>query len=450
MMTIDEIEAHILASNVRLIRCIYAGLDGIVRGKAFPASKLRDVMESGLGLDPAQLSTTALDQLPADWQYAPAGEIRMQPDPETFKVLSYLTGHAQMLADLGTVDGRPSALCPRGLLKRVVRGLSERGLHLQAAFENEFTLLEERQGLWTPIDRANSLSTAGMDIASDFVILAIEALEKQSVMVQQYSKEAGPGQQEITIHHRGGVLAADQQVLFRETVRGVALGRGYRISFMPKSDPSVPGNRCHIHFSLWDAPGGRNLFYDVSNEYQLSEVGRRFMGGILQHLPALLGLTAPTINSYGRLREGPWGSCYACWAPDTREASVRLSSRFRGRVESTLNLEYRPADPACNPYLALAGIIVAGLDGLDRNLDPGPPMLTNPSHLTADQRLARHLSTYPADLQAAVTALCEDSVLRNGLGEACIADYVIMKRAEIAQIGSMPQGSEEEVYQFKF
>jgi glutamine synthetase len=449
-MKLEDVTRQLAENKVELIRAIYAGPDGITRGKAFRPAFLDEVLAGGIGLTQAQASVTVLDQLPRSSRFQPVGEVRMRPDLESFRVLPYLAGHARMLADLETLEGQPWELCPRSLLKRMVSDLSDRGMVLRATFENEFTMYSEVAGQWQPVDDLNCFSSAAMDIASEFILPMIHALEAQGVVVEKYFPEAGGGQQEIPVQHQEGVKAADQQVIFRETVRGVAIARGFRVSFMPKPDPRAAGNGCHIHFSLWDRETQTNLFYDASGTYQLSDTARQFAAGILAHLPALLALTAPTTNSYKRFVERCWSSCYVCWGPDNREATVRAASSFRGREEASLNLEYKPADPTCNPYLALAGVLCAGLDGLDRRLELGEPTLTDPALLSADERKAAGLTPYPRDLEAAVSALEADEVLRAGLSEIRIADYTTLKRAEIETLRSMGEDAEEKAYKFRF
>jgi glutamine synthetase len=449
-MVEERITKDIEESGIRLIRAVYCGPDGITRGKAFPPRHLEEVLESGIGLTQAQASVTVFDQLPPESRYQPIGEVRICPDIHTYNVLPYSPGEARLLSDLHTRQGRPWELCPRSLLKEFVDRLRERGFVIESSFENEFVLYKDVGGEWRPLHDMNCFSSAAMDASSESVLPMLEALEAQGIAVEKYFPEAGPGQQEIPVRHRRGVAAADQQVVFRETVRGVAAARGLRASFMPKPNPNSAGNGCHIHFSLWDPDGGRNLFFDPSAEHELSEVGRRFAAGLLAHLPALLALTAPTTNSYRRFAERCWSSCYVCWGPDNREASVRVASSFRGREEASLNLEYRPADPTCNPYLALAAIICAGLDGIDRRMDPGEPTVTDPALLPPAERESKGLLRYPADLSSALTALERDDVLRRGLGEGRVRDYLVMKRAEVAAVAAIGDGAEEKAYKFRF
>ncbi|WP_291176341.1 glutamine synthetase family protein [Gimesia sp.] len=444
----ELLEKQLREQKIELVRAIYVGPDGITRGKAFRPGELDAILESGIGLTQAQMSVNVFDHLPPLSKYQPVGEVRIRPDVDTFQVLPYLPGHARMLADVETLQGDPWELCPRSLLKDFLSRLAARGLQIQAAFENEFTLSDQTETGWEPVDQLNCFSSAAMDLASPFILPLIDALEQQGIKVEKYYPEAGPGQQEIPIRHQAGLLAADQQVVFKETVRGVALAHGYRVSFMPKISPAFAGNGCHIHFSLWDE--GRNLFYDPAGEFNLSGTARHFMGGILKHLPALMALTAPTTNSYRRFVERCWSSSYTCWGPDNREASVRAASGYQGQEAATVNLEYRPCDPTCNPYLALSGLICAGLDGIENELDPGDPVLTDPALLSAEERRALNMNAYPTDLESALSALEQNSVLLSGFGENRITDYLTMKRAEISMLDSLGDEGERQAYEFRF
>ncbi len=446
----ESLREQLLEQSVELVRAIYVGPDGIARGKAFRPDHLDEVLQSGIGLTQAQASVTVFDHLPPESQFQPVGEVRMRPDVNTFQVLPYLPGHARMLSDLETQEGQPWELCPRNLLKTFLNKLSDRGMLIRAAFENEFTIFKKVNEAWLPLEQSNCFSSAAMDLASPYVLPIITALEQQGVMVEKYYPEAGHGQHEIPVRHQPGLLAADQQVVFKETVRGTALANDFRVSFMPKANPDSAGNGCHIHFSLWDDRDENNLFYAADGEYGLSQTARHFMAGILQHLPALMAFTTPTTNSYKRFVERCWSSCYVCWGPDNREATVRAASGFIGHEAATVNLEYKPSDPTCNPYLALSAILCAGLDGIEQRADPGAPLLTDPTLLSPQERQTRGITRYPADLASALTALEQDEVLRTGFGESRITDYITMKRAEIKSIESMGENGEQQAYLFRF
>src|SRR6266705_1883575 len=245
------------------------------------------------------------------------------------------------------------------------------GFVFQAAFENEFTLARKENGQYVPLDHSPCFSTIGMDSAAPVMTDVIEALVAQGVFPEQYYAELGPGQQELPVRFADALQAADNQITVRETARGVAARHGLLASFAPKPFPDQAGNGAHIHFSLWAADGEQNVFHDARGRYGLSDTGFAFIGGVLAHLPGLVALTAPTVNSYRRLQPRVWSSAYTAWGPDNREAAVRVPSKRRG------------------------------------------------------------IARLPTSLAAALDALERDDVLRDALGDVLAREYLTVKRSEV-------------------
>ena len=333
-----------------------------------------------------------------------------------------------MLTDQLGLDGKPAAVCQRSFLKRMEAALAARGVVLRAGFENEFTLAERVDGEWRPVDSSLCFSTIGMTASQDYVDALVDALDRQGLPVDQYYAELGPGQQEITTGHASALRAADEQIFVRETIRGVAATRGLAASLAPKPWPDAAGNGCHIHFSLWDVEGSRNRLY--SAEAPLSPEGAAFAAGVLAHLPALCGLTAPSFNSYHRISPQTWSGAYTCWGYDNREAPLRVPSVFGGIEEASTNLELKPADASCNPYLALGGVIAAGLDGVERGLALPEPVDVDPATLSEDERAARGIERLPETQADALDALEADPVLTGALGETLVRSYLAVRRSE--------------------
>jgi glutamine synthetase len=426
-----ETLARCKAGKVELVRFLYCGNDSVIRGKACHTRFLNSYLRSGIGLTVAMQSFNMLDQLAPDGAFGPVGEIRLVPDLETFALLPYVPRSARLLCDMHTVDGEPWGACPRSFLKRMIERARQAGLALQATFENEFTLARRDGERYVPIDRSPCFSTIGMDSAAPVMIDIIEALIAQGVYPEQYYAELGPGQQELPVRFTDALRAADNQITVRDTARGVALQHGLLASFAPKPFPDQAGNGSHIHFSLWRIKDGKNHFHDPRGRYGLSDAGHAFIGGVLAHLPALVALTAPSVNSYRRLQPRFWSSAYTAWGPDNREAAVRVPSTRRGLEMESTNLELKPCDPSCNPYLALGGLLAAGLDGMARTLDPGEPTLVDPDTLTDAERQRRGIRRLPTSLGEALDALERDPVLRAALGDVLAKEYVAVKRSEV-------------------
>lgn len=301
---------------------------------------------------------------------------------------------------------------------------------LRCAVENEFSLARETEGRWVPIDQSLCFSTVGMTASQEVADAIVQGLDDQGIQLEQYYAELGHGQQELSVAHLPAVEAADTQILVRETIRGVAAGFGLAASLAPKPWPDQAGNGAHIHFSVWDAAGERNLFHDPARRFGLSEIAEQFVAGVLAHLPGLLALTAPSFNSFQRLLPQYWSSAFVCWGPDNREASVRVPSTFWGLEQPSTNLEYKPADAASNPYLAFGGLIAAGLDGIDRQMEPPEPLEVDPATLSDDEREARGAHRYPTTLDEALKHLESDEVLTGALGELLARSYLAVRRSE--------------------
>jgi glutamine synthetase len=261
----------------------------------------------------------------------------------------------------------------------------------------------------------------------------------------------GHGQQELTTSCADAMRAADNQVIFRETVRGIGAKHGLFTSFAPKPFPDQPGNGAHIHFSLWDARFITNRLYDGEALYGLTPLARNFIGGVLAHLPALLALSCPSYNSYRRLHQPrSWTSAYTAWGPDNREAAVRVASGLWSADAKSVNLELKPVDPSCNPYLALAGLIAAGIDGVERELDPGEPVQMDPAVYSNEELAARGIKRLPTNQMEAMLALRADSVIMTALGPELANAYLAVRTSEYAAFRRETTGFEIQHHLLKF
>jgi glutamine synthetase len=442
--------ARCKSGQVQLVRFLYCGNDSVIRGKACHTQFLSSYLRSGIGLTVAMQSFNMLDQLVPEGSFGPVGEIRLLPDLETFAVLPYAPKSARLLCDMQTLEGEPWAACPRSFLKRMIDRARQAGLTLKAAFENEFTLARRDGEQYVPLDRSPCFSTIGMDSAAPVMIEVVEALLAQGVYPEQYYAELGPGQQELPVRFADALRAADNQLTVRETARGVALKHGLLASFAPKPFPDQAGNGSHIHGSLWRIKDGKNHFHDPHGRYSLSEAAYAFIGGVVAHLPALVALTAPTVNSYRRLQPRFWSSAYMAWGPDNREAAIRVPSTRRGLEMESTNLELKPCDPSNNPYLALGGLLAAGLDGMERKLDPGEPTLADPDTLTEAERARRGIRRLPTSLGEALDALERDEVLRAALGDVLAKEYLLVKRSEVRGFEGKDVAFEIEQHFYKY
>jgi glutamine synthetase len=435
--------------GLRLIRFLYCDQDSVIRGKATGLSRVAERLETGIGLTVAMQAFSLLDRLATVEGMGPVGEIRLVPDPETFVAAPYAPHVGVLLVDMMTLDGRPYDADGRHFLRRMIERADRHGLQLMAAFEPEWTLVERADDGWRPIDRSLCFSSEGMATAAEVVDDIVAALGAQGLTVEQYYPELGWGQQEMSISHAPALRAADSQIHYRETVRSVARNHGLAVSFAPKPWPDQPGNGCHLHFSGWDSRGA-NLFADPAAPHGLSRLARHFVAGVLRHLPGLLALTCPSVNSYRRLQPQTWASAYQVWGPDNREAALRVASTFWGHEAESTNVELKASDSSANPYMALGGLLAAGLDGIDRELELPPPATVDPHTLDQASRGQLGAARLPTSLGAALDNLRDDDVLMEALGDRLSISYLAVKRSDIEGFDAEDEVFEFDAHRFRY
>ena len=423
--------------NIRLIRFLYCDLAGVIRGKTVTASQLPAKLSEGVGLTRAQQAINLFEDLIQIDGMEPIGEVRVIPDLNTFDVLPWLDRTASMYCDITEQDGSDWGGCTRLILKRAIAKMDAAGLTMFSAFESEFYLATMGEHGPVPWQNGPVYSSSGMDRASSAMHDMVDNLQAQGIVVEQAINEYGPGQQEIAIKYSDALNSADTHLRFRDTIRGTAeLQHGLLASLAPKPFADGIGSGAHIHFSIWDNQK-TNLFYNAEAPTKLSKFGESFVAGILDHLPALIALTCPSTMSYQRLKPHSWAGNTISWGYDNRECSVRVASPFKGREMQSINLELKASDGSANPYLSLAGIILAGMDGVDRGLVAPKPADRDPNLLSDSERVACGIRPLPASQLEALANLEKDSVLSDGLGELMLRALLATRRAEAAKAEQM-------------
>jgi glutamine synthetase len=425
MKTRQDILNEVREKNIELIRFVYIDNDGVIRGYTTTPDMLEGDLESGHNFAIAMPFFSVLDTLVPGTRFGCAGEVCGVPDPDTFRILSHVPNTAMVICDFRKKSDHSSCdLCARSLLKEYLTKLE---YDVYAAFENEFYLIKrDENGRYTPFDQSMCFATTGMAQQHPVVMEIIRSLQAQGIKVEKYYPEYGQGQVEIVYAYDKALRTADNQVFFRETVRGVAQQHNLIASFMPKPFQHLAGSGAHLHLSLFK--DGKNLFYDPEDQYNLSTTARYFLGGILTHIKAICAFTASTVNSYKRLVPHHWASAYACYGPDNREAALRVVTTTKGQKAASFNIEYKPVDSACNPYLAILATLAAGIDGMRNEIDPGEPVLSDPHDLSEEQRQKMGITRLPTTLGEAVDALAADPLFKGILGEIFWDEYIKLKR----------------------
>ncbi len=416
-------------AGVKFVRIIWCDNANVIRAKAAHVDYLEEYIDNGVGITVAQMALPAMyDSVVAGAGLGPVGEVRLMPDWSTLTILPFAEGHAQVLSDMVIAKtGRVWSNCPRGFLRRQVDRLGQMDLRLEAVFENEFFLLHRNaSGMLEPADNTVFCATGAMNLHRALINELTEALIAQGLEVEGYYPESGPGQQEVNIRCAEGLRAADRQIIYRETVRGVAARHGLVASFLPKIFEDKAGSGCHINFSLWRET--QNVSGDSRQATTISTEAGAFVAGILDHLPALCAITIPSKTSYRRIQPQFWAGAFRVWGHQNREAAVRVCQNKQG--DRACRFEFKTADATANPYIALGALIAAGLDGLERNLKLPEEVDVDPALIPELERKARGIDPLPCNLGESLDALRKDSVILEALGTELATSYVAVRQHE--------------------
>ncbi|HYV15587.1 MAG TPA: glutamine synthetase family protein [Conexibacter sp.] len=409
---------------------LYCDLGGIVRGRFMPADEAERRVPRGLGWVPANHALTPFGEIAEPNRFGSVGDLRILPDPDTRVRVDLWEDVGPLhfyLCDATELDGSPWECCPRTWLRGVLERFErETGARVQAAFEHEFQLVSE-------LPAPPPFSLEALRAAEPFAAQAVAALRAAGAAPELLLPEYGAHQFEVPCGVATGLAAADRSVIVKEVVREVARRLGQRATFAPLTAPDAVGNGTHIHLSLCDADGG-SLTYDEQAPGRLSALAAAFTAGVLAHAPALAALTAPTAISALRFAPHRWAASVACLGQQNRETLLRISPLVElGGADPAPqhNVEYRAADAAASPYLALGALVCAGLEGIRREL-PCPPVLDrDPNELDAAALAPYVGSSLPDSLEHALAALEADAVASAWLPEALRETYFDVKRAEL-------------------
>jgi glutamine synthetase len=425
MQDMDRIKKVTEEQNIELTRFLYTDNDGITRGYSSTADTLMGDLQSGHTYAIAMPLFSAHDDLVPDSNYGPVGELLAKPDLSTFTPIPYADRSAAVICDfLDIKTNEPSPLCPRSALKGT---LLKSDYTVTAAFENEFYfLLRDESGDVITAEDSLCFGTQGMNAMNDVILEIISNLKAQGMVVEKHYPEYGPGQHEIVTKYSEALRAADNQVLFKETVKAVAARHGLIASFMPKPFEDKSGSGAHIHISL--EKDGENVFYDGSRECGYSDTARYFIGGILKHLEAILAFTSPIVTSYKRLIPHNWASAFVAYGDANKETAVRIIRGLRGNEKKGFNIEFKPADGTANPYLALNALLLAGFDGIKNKTDPGPELTVDPAELSGEELRKRGIRVLPASLGEVIAALEQSELFQEEMNPILYSEYLKIKR----------------------
>ena len=399
--------------------CGTSDLSGLVRGKSFPEADIEARMRRGVGITHSNIMMSAFGPILAT-PFGTGGDLMLRPDPASRAVIPMADGSegTLYLGDFFMVDGAAWTCCPRGFLRRALETLrQEAGLIVMAAFEQEFvyTGIEERPGATYSLDAFRRQSPFGS--------MLLDAIRRCGIVPDSFLAEYGPRQFELTVNPAEGLRAADEAVITRELTRAVAAQLGYRAVLSPMLTPDGIGNGTHVHLSFWNE-AGQPVTHDPAGVHGLGAVAEQFVSGLLHHMPALTAITVPSRASYFRLTPGRWAPSRADLGMQDRGSALRICPVYAGTGESAarqFNVEYRVADAAASPYLALGALVWAGLEGIRQRRSLAT---VNPMPL-------------PGSLDEAIGLLAACEAAESWFGQEFREVYLMFKRSEAEALAGL-------------
>ncbi len=419
---VEQVQKQIQAADVQFIDLQFTDLTGMVKSVGIPTGMWPGVLENGMWFDGSSIQGFAR---------IAESDMRLYPDLTTFRVLPWEedVSTARVICDVFTPEGDPFTGDPRYVLKQVLTEAEKMGFTYYTGPELEFFLFQPHaDGSLLPLqphDQAGYFD-ASTDMARPVRRQMVKALEALGITVEALHHEVATGQHEINFRYDTALHTADNAVTLRQTLRAIAARNGLHATFMPKPIAGINGSGMHTHQSLWR--DGKNAFANADDEYGLSQTAKQFIAGQLHHARSLGLLIAPLVNSYKRLVPGYEAPVYISWARINRSALIRIPKVNPGRIATATRIELRCPDPSANPYLAFAGMLAAGLDGIKRGLDAPLPQEEDLYHLEEPARA--ELTAMPGSLGEAIAEFEQSLLFQQVLGEHLFQNYLTVKRQE--------------------
>ena len=420
--TKDDIHKLVKEQEVNFIRLQFTDILGTIKNVEIPVSQLDKALDNKMMFDGSSIEGFVRIE---------ESDMYLVPDLNTWVVFPWITGKgkvARLICDVNKADGSPFPGDPRSNLKRVLKEMEELGFtDFNLGPEPEFFLfkLDERGEPTLELNDAGGyFDLAPMDLGENCRRDIVLELEEMGFEIEASHHEVAPGQHEIDFKYADAVTACDNIQTFKLVVKTIARKHGLHATFMPKPLFGVNGSGMHMNVSLFN--GKENAFFDETGDLKLSETAYQFMAGILKHVQGFTAITNPTVNSYKRLVPGYEAPCYVAWSAQNRSPLIRIPS---SRGVST-RVEVRSVDPAANPYLAMAVILKAGLDGIKNKMTPPPAVDRNIYVMNKEERRANGVEDLPATLYAALEELSKNKTIREALGEHIYANFVDSKEIE--------------------
>jgi glutamine synthetase len=419
--TADDVRNVVKETDVSFIQFWFTDVLGILKSFAVTPSELEEGLTEGMGFDGSSIQGFARIE---------ESDMIAKPDPTTFQFLPWRPGDrpvARMFCDILEPDGRPYEGDPRYVFKRVLKKAADRGYTLNLGPELEYFYFQSNNGNPEVIDRGGYFDARPLDMGSDLRRETIFALQDMGIQIEYSHHEVAPSQHEIDMRYDEGLKMADKTMTLRIVVKEIARKNGFYATFMPKPIFGENGSGMHTHQSLFK--GDKNAFFDANDQYNLSSEGKSYIAGIMKHAREMAAITNQWVNSYKRLVPGYEAPVYVSWARRNRSAMVRVPMYKPGKEQAT-RIEFRSPDATCNPYLAFAVMLAAGLKGIEEKYPLPDPVEEDIYEMDEAARERAGIDSLPGNLFEAIQEVEKSDVVRQTLGDHIFNKFVENKKIE--------------------
>ena len=418
--TKEDVLGVVEKQGIKFVRLWFTDILGQLKSFAITPKELEGAFDEGMGFDGSSIKGFArIDE----------SDMLAKPDPATFRIVPWRPKEhavARMFCDIQQPDGSPYEGDPRYVLKRNLEQLEEKGYTFYVGPELEYFYFRDDKTTEV-LDEGGYFDLTTLDAGSDLRRDTILTLEEMGIDVEYSHHEVAPSQHEIDLRYKDALTMADQVMTYRIVVKEIAQRYGVYATFMPKPIFGVNGSGMHVHQSLFK--GDRNAFFDPNDEYHLSEEGKGYIAGLLRHAPEITSVANQWVNSYKRLVPGYEAPVYLSWARRNRSTLVRVPMYKPGKENAT-RVEFRSADPACNPYLTFSVMLAAGLAGIKNNYELRAPTEKDVYLLNAEEKAKEGITSLPGSLIEAIALTEESELVREALGDHVFNNFITSKKVE--------------------
>tara|TARA_Y100000590_G_scaffold119975_1_gene137319 strand:- start:2771 stop:4102 length:1332 start_codon:yes stop_codon:yes gene_type:complete len=425
----NDIFNKLKKDSIKKLQVCYVDYNGRLCGKYIPEHKFNSVFKDGIVFAKANLSFGLDDHFADDAKFlANTGDFLAIPDPESYAILHHRNDTARLNSIMKDNDLSEWEGCPKTKLNEIVNKFFQKGIKIKLSFEPEFSMYhKDNNNEYIPISNDGMFTISGIDKFNKFWDSFYNLFSKTDILIEQLGKEYGPGQYEATWKYDNPLKSVNNYINYKDFIISLARDNDFLATFMPKPFAHLPGNGLHLHISLWDENEKKEISCNDDDNDPLSDIGKKFIAGLLKNAHSLTALGCSTVNSYKRILPGSWSPAHICWGAENRSVLIRVPGKGNRK-----HIELRHGDNAMNPFIYLTGVLAAGFEGIEKNLRVPDPVEIDVGQLS-DKGSVNKIEVLPRSLSESISFLKNNQTIKNALGNIIFNEFIKLKETELRQ-----------------